>query len=80
MNESDARGEDDLGRREAEVICVFRLRLKVMSLVGDVRMMARGNEFQMTGAAERKEREPKLVLDKVGTRKCWSEERREWTD
>jgi len=34
----------------------------------------------MTGAAERKEREPKLVLDGVGTRKCWSEERRERTD
>jgi len=28
----------------------------------------------MTGAAERKEREPMLVLDGVGTIKCWSEE------
>jgi len=27
----------------------------------------------MTGAAERKERESKLVLDEVGTRKCWSD-------
>jgi len=33
-------------------------------MVGDVRI-ARGNEFQMTEAAERKEREPKLVLDGV---------------
>jgi len=32
-------------------------------------------EFQITEAAERKEREPKLVLDGVRTRKCWSEER-----
>jgi len=65
MNESDARREDDLDRREAEVMC-FRLRLKV-SMVADVRI-ARGSEFQMTGAAERKERESKLVLDGVGTR------------
>jgi len=81
MNESDAWGEDDLGRRKAEVMC-FRLRLKV-SMVGDVRI-ARNIEFQMTGAAERKEREPKklpkLVVDGVGTRKCWSEERKEGTD
>jgi len=42
-------------------------------MVGDVRI-ARGNEFQMTGAAERKEREPKLVLDGVGTRNCWDSE------
>jgi len=48
-------------------------------MVGDVRI-ARGSEFQMTGAAKRKERELKLVLDGVGTRKCWSEERRERTD
>jgi len=47
-------------------------------MVGDVRI-ARGNEFQMTGAAERTEREPMLVLDGVGTRKCWSEERKERT-
>jgi len=46
---------------------VFRLRLKV-SMVGDVRI-ASGIEFQMTG-----------VLNGVGTRKCWSEERRERTD
>jgi len=45
--------------------CVFRLRLKV-SIVGDVRI-ARGIEFQMTEAAERNEREPKLVVDGVGT-------------
>jgi len=77
MNESDARGEEALGRREAEVMC-FRQRLKV-SMVGDVRI-ASGFEFQMTGAAERKEREPKLVVDGVGERKCWSEERRECTD
>jgi len=32
MNESDARGEDDLGRREAEVMR-FRQRLK-MSMYG----------------------------------------------
>jgi len=37
-------------------------------MVADVRI-ARGSEFQMTGAAEQKEREPKLVLDGVGTRK-----------
>jgi len=42
--------------------------------------IARGIEFQMTGAAERKEREPKLLLDGLGTIKCWSEERRERTD
>jgi len=48
-------------------------------MVGDVRI-ARGIEFQMTGAAKRKERELKLVVDGVWTRKCWSEERREWTD
>jgi len=47
--------------------------------VGDVRI-ARGIEFQMKGAAERKEREPKLVLDGVGSRKCWSEEKIERTD
>jgi len=29
-------------------------------MVGDVRI-ARGNKFQMTGAAERKEREPNLA-------------------
>jgi len=40
---------------------VFRQRLKV-SLVGAERI-ARFIEFQMTGAAERKEREPKLVMD-----------------
>jgi len=48
------------------------LRLQV-SMVGE-KHISRGIEFQMTGAAERKEREPKLVLDGVGTRKCWSEE------
>jgi len=48
-------------------------------MVGDVRN-ARDIEFQMTGAAERKEREPKLVLDGVETRKCWSEERRKRTE
>jgi len=47
-------------------------------MAGDVRI-ARGIEFQMTGTAERKEREPKLVLDGMGTRKCWFEERRERT-
>jgi len=47
-------------------------------VVADVRI-AMGNEFQMTGAAERKEREPKLVLDGVGTRNCWYKERRERT-
>jgi len=37
MNESDAQGEDDLGRREAEVgLVCFRLRLNV-SNVGDER-------------------------------------------
>jgi len=34
-------------------------------MVGDVRIEW-GIEFQMTGAAERKEREPKLMLDGVG--------------
>jgi len=48
-------------------------------MVEDV-WIARGIEFQMTGVAERKDREPKLVLDGVGTIKCWSEEQREWTD
>jgi len=38
-----------------------------------------GIEFLMIGAAERKEREPKLVLGEVGSRNCWSEERREQT-
>jgi hypothetical protein len=47
-------------------------------MIRNVRI-ARGIEFQMTGAAERKEQEPKLVVDGVGTRKCWSEERREGT-
>jgi len=47
-------------------------------MIADVRI-ARGNEFQMTGAAERKERKPKLVLDGVGTRNCWPEEQRERT-
>jgi len=56
----------------------FRLCLKV-SMVADVRI-ARCVEFQMTVAAERKERELKLVLDGMGTKKCWSEERRERTD
>jgi len=32
-------------------------------------------EFQITGAAERKEREPKLVLDGVWTGMCWRGER-----
>jgi hypothetical protein len=45
------------------------LRLKV-SMVGDVRI-SRGIEFQMTGMAEQKERKPKLVVDGVGTKKCW---------
>jgi len=48
-------------------------------MVADVRI-ARGSEFQVTGAAEQKERDPKFVLDGVGTRRCWSEERREPTD
>jgi len=48
-------------------------------MVGDV-WIARSIEFQMTGATERKEREPKLVVDGVGTSKCWSEEQRERTD
>jgi len=64
MNEFDARGEDDLVRMEAEVM-FFRLCLKV-SMVGDVRI-ARAIEFQKTGTGERKEREPKLVVDGVGT-------------
>jgi len=34
----------------------------------------------MTEAAERKEREPKLVMDGVGTRKCWSSEENELID
>jgi len=45
-------------------------------MVGDERI-SRSIEFQMTGAAERKEREPKLVLEGVGTTKCWSEKGRE---
>jgi len=36
-----------------------------VSIVGDVRI-SRGIEFKMTGAAERKEQEPKLVLDDKG--------------
>jgi hypothetical protein len=66
MNKSDARGEDDLGRREAEVLC-FQAAFEGVngSMVGDVRI-ARGIEFQLTGAAERKEQEPKLVVDGVG--------------
>jgi len=61
-NKSDAWGEDDLGRREAEVIC-FRL----FEGVGGERCTdCEGIEFQMTGAAEQK---LKLVVDGVGTRK-----------
>jgi len=48
-------------------------------MVADVRI-ARGSEFQMTGAAECKEREQMLVVDGVGTRKFGSEEQREWPD
>ena len=70
MDESDARKEDDIGRREAEVMCFLAAFEGINgSMVGDVRI-ARGIEFQMTGAAERKEREPKLVVDGVRTRKC----------
>jgi len=76
MNESDTRGEDDLGRGETEVV-YFRLHLKV-SMVGDERI-SRSIEFKMTGTAERKEREPKLVLGGIGRRKVSSEERRERT-
>ena len=47
-------------------------------MVGYTRI-ARGIELQITGAAERKEREPKFVVDGVETKKCWSEERRERT-
>jgi hypothetical protein len=88
MNESDAGGEDDQGRREAEVMCIQVAFEGVNDRrctdckgywIGDVRI-AWGVEFQMTRAAERKEQEPKLVVDGVGTRKCWSEERRERTD
>jgi len=67
-NEFDAQGEDDLGRENRSI--VFRLHLKV-SMVGDKRI-SMGVEFQMTGAAERKEREPKLLLDGLETRKCWT--------
>jgi len=38
-------------------------------MVGDEQIL-KGIEFQMTGVAEWKEREPKLVMDGVGTRKC----------
>jgi len=41
-------------------------------MVGDERI-SKVFEFKITGAAERKERKPKLMLDGVGTRKCWSE-------
>jgi len=47
-------------------------------MVGEERNST-GIEIQMKGAAERKEREPKLLLDGVETRKCWSEEQREQT-
>ena len=36
----------------------------------------RGIEFQTVGAAERKDREPKMVLDATVSRSCLSEERR----
>jgi len=64
MNESDAdaRGEDDQGR-EAEVLCGLKFRLKV-----GVERISRSFQFQITGTSERKEREPKFVLDGVGTR------------
>jgi len=75
MNDSDAWRKDDLGRGKQKY-CYFRLRLKV-PMVGDEPISI--IEFQMTGAAERKEREPKLVLDGVRTKKCWSKERRERT-
>jgi len=50
MNESDARGEDDMGKRSRSV---FRLHLK-LSMVGNERI-SRGIKLQIMGAAERKE-------------------------
>jgi len=62
MNEYYVRREDDLGRVKKKQ-CVFRLRLKI-SMVWDERI-SRDIQFQMTGLAEQKEREPNLVLGGV---------------
>ena len=68
MNESAARGEDDLRKGKAEVMCFY-------TAFGGVDVdRCLDCEFQMTEAAERSEREPKLVVDGVGTRKFLSED------
>ena len=59
--ESDARGEDDLSGREAEVM---RFQVALEGING----WGRGIGFQMAGAEQRKERELKLMLDGVGKR------------
>jgi len=46
------------------------LPLKV-SMVGD-EQISRSIVFQMTRVAKRKEEEPKLVLDGVARKRCWS--------
>jgi len=81
MNESDARGEDDLGRREAEVMW-FKAAFEGVDggRCKDYEGYLVSNDRSGRTKRTRKEQEPKLVLHGVGTRKCWSEERRERTD
>ena len=45
-------------------------------MVGE-EQISRGIEFQIAGVAQRREQRPKSILDGVGARKCWSEERSE---
>jgi len=75
VNESGALGEDGqiIGRGGSRVC--FGVAFEGVD--GWDERISRSVEFQMTRVAERKEREPNLLLDGVGTRKCWSEERRE---
>jgi len=54
---------DDLGREKAEVVCFW---VAFEGVDGWSCVYLGGIKFQMTGAAVRKEREPKLVLDGVG--------------
>ena len=63
--ESDARGEDDLRGREAEVM---RFQVALEGNNGWGELISRGIGFQMVGAEQRKERELKLMLDGVGKR------------
>ena len=63
--ESDARGEDDLSGREAEVM---RFQVALEGVNGWGERISTGIGFQMAGAEQRKERELKLMLDEVRKR------------